>query len=401
MNCSLASIAPLLASALSPVLVLGACATTPDFDRELPDGASALIEVADPAELPDLGSTWTDRDEVLVALDHSLAWTRRTHALQFFPIAGITHRRALASLERLREILLDAPDGGAFDRAVREEFTVYKSAGWDGRGGGVLFTAYYTPILDGQLVPDPVHAHPLYALPDDLVKGPGGEILGWQTVVGLMPFPSRRAIEASHLLADRGLELVYLRNPMDAYIAHVNGSAFIRLPDGGFLRLGYAGKNGRAYTSLGRELLEDGKVSPAQLSLAGLREWARTRPEEVEEYLGRNDAFVFFQPIEGTPHGSLDFEVSALRSLATDKTLFPRGAAVVVSADHTGGPDRTDSPEGGSGEAFRRLMFDQDTGGAIRTAGRADIYAGIGEGAGDLAGGVKAQGQLYYLFLRP
>jgi membrane-bound lytic murein transglycosylase A len=45
-------------------------------------------------------------------------------------------------------------------------------------------------------------------------------------------------------------------------------------------------------------------------------------------------------------------------------------------------------------------MFDQDTGGAIRTAGRADVYVGIGPQAERISGATQSAGQLYYYFLR-
>jgi membrane-bound lytic murein transglycosylase A len=257
----------------------------------------------------------------------------------------------------------------------------------------VLFTGYCTPILEGSLARDAQHRFPLYALPDDLAKGENGEILGRATEAGLEPYPDRAAIEASGMLAGRGLELVWLKSPLEAFIAHVNGSAFIRLPDGSMARFGYAGTNGREYTSLGKELIEDGRVEAERLNLASIREWARAHPEEVDEYLARNERYVFFTPISGNPRGSLNVEVSAERSLATDKTLFPRGAVVFVET-HTNGDGWTD------GQEYHRFMLDQDTGGAIRTAGRADIYLGVGPAAEELAGAQRVEGQLYYLFLR-
>ena len=277
-----------------------------------------------------------------------------------------------------------------FQRSIEDEFTIYKSAGWDGKGGGVLFTAYCTPILRGSLEPDGVYRHPLYALPSDLVKGRDGSVLGWETRFGRRPdYPSRAAIEASGMLA--GQELVWLADPIDAYLAHVNGSAFIQLPDGTMHRLGYAGKNGRMYTSLGRELEDDGKIPKGQASLRSIRAWAaESSPEEVRDYLNRNQSFVFFTPIDGNPHGSLDVEVTGGRSLATDKTLFPRGAITFV-----------DTKLGPSGSAdVHQFLFDQDTGGAIRTAGRADMYLGQGPEAERSAGATRAEGQLYYLFVK-
>ena len=184
--------------------------------------------------------------------------------------------------------------------------------------------------------------------------------------------------------------IAWLASPIDAYIAHVNGSAIVHFADGTQLRLGYAGKNGRKYVSLGQELVADKRITKEELSLAGIRKWAREHPSEVEGYLRRNESFVFFVPIDHAPHGSLDVPVTPGRSIATDKTLFPRGAITFV-----------DTRLGPSGSAdVHQFLFDQDTGGAIRTAGRADIYLGQGAQAERIAGATRAEGQLYYLFLK-
>lgn len=375
------------------VAALAACQTAPDYDRSLAPGAPALIPVEDLSLWPDLGAQWGDRHEIEPALARSIHWTRREHARQFFPMAGITHERALRSLERFQELLNEVGSGAELQAALQDEFQLYAAAGWDGNGGGVLFTGYCTPLFDGDLEQHGRYQYPLYALPGDLIKGSQGEILGYETQFGTFPFPSRASIEEGRLLEGRELELVWLSSPMDSYIAHVNGSAFVTLPDGSMLRLGYHGKNGRGYSSLGRELIEAGEVSSDQMSLAAIREWAaRSDPAKVQGYLRRNRSFVFFQPIDGNPHGSLDEEVQADRSVATDKTLFPRGALVFVD---------TNIPLPGGGRAnYQKLAFDQDTGGAIRSAGRADLYFGIGPEAEALAGGVRSEGQLYYLFLR-
>lgn len=386
-----------LAAALIGLLLalLSACAATSekDFNAPLPYGAAALIPVEDPAEWPDLREGYLHREELLVALDRSIDWTSRPYARQFFPIEGVTRERALHSLQRFRELLLESASARDFEAALAREFVLYRSAGYDGRGGGVLFTGYYTPILDGRLARDEGFRHPLYALPSDLVKGEQGEILGQQTASGLRPYPGRSVIEASGMLEGQGLELVWFSDPLDAFLAHVNGSAFVRVEDGRLVRFGYAGNNGREYTSLARELVRDGELPADHSGIPSLREWARRNPGKVEGYLRRNERFVFFAPIEGNPRGSLNLEVEAGRSLATDKSLFPRGALVFVET-HTGGAELRGGP------VVRQFMLDQDTGGAIRTAGRADIYLGIGEEAGAAAGEMKAEGQMYYLFLR-
>jgi membrane-bound lytic murein transglycosylase A len=365
-------------------------APAPDYWQPLPPGAPALLPLAPGEPHPDFSQQWNARAELLPALENSIAWTKKPSSARFFPIEGVTHERALKSLERFREILQQSRSGEEFARRLDEEFTVYKSAGWNGSGGGVLFTAYCTVELEGSLTADAAHRYPLYALPPDLVKGPEGEILGRSTAQGIELYPTREAIEASALLEGKNLELVWLANPIDAYVAHVNGSAVVHLADGSMLRLGYAGKNGRKYVSLGQELVKDKQIKKEELSLAGIRKWASEHPGEVEGYLRRNESYVFFAPIDHPPHGSLNVPVTAWRSLATDKTLFPRGAITFV--------DTKLGPAGGAD--VHQFLFDQDTGGAIRTAGRADMYLGQGAEAERTAGATRAEGQLYYLFVK-
>jgi membrane-bound lytic murein transglycosylase A len=386
---------PRLLSLTLAVALAAGCSSTengPEWGRPLPEGAPALIPLGPDDPWPEFAADWRNKDRILRALERSIEWTGKPSAPRYFPIEGVTHERAMASLQRFRELLASSASAEEFDAALESEFQVYKSAGWDGSGGGVLFTGYCTPILDGSTEPTDEYRYPLYGLPSDLVKDKEGNILGQQTAGGLQPYPDRATIERGGLLEGQGLELAWLRDPLDAFIAHVNGSAFIRLPDGSLYKLGYAGKNGQPYTSLRKELIEDGRIEADGANLQTLRDWAAGNPDELPDYLHRNASYVFFTPIQGNPRGSLNVEVSAERSLATDKTLFPRGAVCFVDT-RVGG-------QRGGGRSFRHFMFDQDTGGAIRTAGRADIYLGSGATAERLAGTTEQQGQLYYLFLK-
>lgn len=384
---------PLLA-----LLTLAACESTPvvqpNFNQPLPPGAPALLPLGPNEPRPDFANDWNNRARILPALDRSIEWTKKGGSSKYFPMAGIGYDRALKSLERFREILSTSTSAEDFDDQLAKEFQVYKSAGWDGRGGGVMFTGYCTPILDGSLERTDVYQYPLYGLPPDLMKDKDGAILGRKTADGsTSEYPDRKTIDGTGMLAGKDLEVAWLKDPFDVYIAHVNGSAVLRLPDGGELRLGYAGNNGREYTSVRNELIKDGKLSDQEANLTTMREWAAANPREATNYLGRNERYVFFTPIQGNPRGSLNLEVTAERSLATDKTLFPRGAVTFVDTRGHG-----NNPH--AGRPMCRFMLDQDTGGAIRTAGRADIYLGIGPNAERLAGSTKAEGQLYYLFLK-
>jgi membrane-bound lytic murein transglycosylase A len=379
-----------LALAAALVLLAACKSTKPDYTRALPEGAPALLPLGPDEKRPDFTHDFARRDEILPALDQSIAWTKRKTSARHFPIEGVTVERALAGLERFRELLTTSTSAQEFDRRLGEEFTVYKSAGWDGKGGGVLFTAYCTPILEGATVATGEYRYPLYALPPDLVKGEEGAILGQRVGNATQPYPTRRVIEASGMLKNKQLELAWLKDPVDAYIAHVNGSAFIRLPDGEMFKLGYAGKNGREYASLGKALVDAKELPKDDVNLQSIREWARKNPAKVQGFLDKNDSYVFFQPIDGNPHGSLNVPVTGGRSIATDKRLFPRGA--ITWAEARTGKD--------IGARLDRFLLDQDTGGAIRTAGRGDVYLGVGDEAERLAGATRQEGQLYYLFLK-
>jgi len=374
------------------VAVASCKSTAPDYGRALPPGAPALLPLGPNETHPDFAAQWNERADILPALDHSIEWMKRDKSKNYFPLENVSHARALRSLERFRYLLANAKSEEDFAKLFDEQFIVLKSAGWDGKGGGVLFTGYCTPILDGRLKEDGVYQYPLYALPPDLVKGPDGEILGQRAPDGMHPYPTRQVIESTSMLEGKHLELAWLKDPIDAYIAHVNGSAFIRLQSGEMLRLGYAGKNGQAYRSLGQELVKDEKMKKEELSLASIRRWAKEHPQEVEGYLMRNDSYVFFTKIDDNPHGSLNVPVTAGRTIATDKTLFPRGSLTFVEA--RSGGDTT------LGRFAHRFYLDQDTGGAIRTAGRADLYLGIGPDAEAKAGATRVEGQLYYIFVK-
>jgi membrane-bound lytic murein transglycosylase A len=208
-----------------------------------------------------------------------------------------------------------------------------------------------------------------------------------------VPYPTRAEIEESEAL--RGGELVWLRDEFEVYLIHVQGSASVRLRDGSIMRVGYAGNNGHDYVSISRELLADGKLAEDEISLAEVRGYFVAHPSELRTYLWRNPRFIFFAEVDASdwPSGSLGVKVTPLRSLAADKQLFPPGGVVFVE---TRAPGRD-----GRMRPFEQFMLDQDSGGAIRSPGRADIYYGVGPEAEQRAGGQYAEGRLYYLFLKP
>jgi membrane-bound lytic murein transglycosylase A len=174
---------------LLPALLSAACAMSrpiPDYGRPLPEGAPALIKLGLDERKPDLQQTWRSRAELLPALDRSIQWTRLEYAQKFFPMAGITHALALTSLERFRELLVTTTSASEFDSRVKQDFDYYKSAGWDGKGGGVLFTGYFTPILAVART-EGAYRPALRAPEDSRRAGRSGQ----RTAGGLQPHPTR------------------------------------------------------------------------------------------------------------------------------------------------------------------------------------------------------------------
>lgn len=365
----------------------------PDYDRPLPAGARSLVEV-DEAAWPELAAAiGADRASLIEALDRSLYWFSQPSSHDFYPVAGITHERARTSVFALRDLVMRRQDPAVLATEVRRHFELHSSVGWD-RRGTVLFTGYYAPIFRASRVRTDEYRHPLYRRPPDLVTEPvTGEVRGRRVGDRIVRYPSRAEIESSDMLA--GYELVWLRDLFDVYLIQLQGSASLRLRDGSTMQIGYAGNNGHEYVSVARQLVADGKLGADELSGDEVRAYFEANPHELRPYLWRNPRYVFFREVDDSewPTGSLGVRVTPLRSLATDKKVFPPGAPVLVDTE-------APSPAEGT-RRLLQIMLDQDSGGGIRAAGRADIYFGVGPGAGELAARQYHQGRLYYLLLRP
>jgi len=363
------------------------------YDRPLLPGQSALRKITNPYEIPDFTMAGLDLTDLRTSINHSLNYLRKPSSRQFFPCGEITHQRALDSLNEFAKLLDSGLKGRQLNDAIREKFDVYMSIGCDDRGT-VLFTGYYTPIFNGSLVRSGRYQYPLYEQPDDLVKGPNGDILGRRDANGqISQYPPRSVIEDSKML--RGKEIVWLGDPFEAYIAHVQGSAKFRLPDGKVTSVGYAANNGHEYRSVAHELVKDNRISAERISLSVMIDYFKRYRDQVEMYVRRNPRFVFFKKEEGQPLGCLNEPVTTLRSIATDKSIFPRGCLAFIS---TTLPRAVGTST--VNQVYSGFVLDQDAGGAILAPGRCDVYMGQGDMAGKLAGQTYQEGRLYYLFLK-
>lgn len=379
------------------VMAITGCKTTPvaekDYERQLPPGQYALRKITDPAMIPDFTFACYNTLDLRRGIENSLSYLSKPSSRQYFPSNGISHEHAVKSLQALATLLDQGVMGRDLEAAVRSQFDFYMSVGWDDQGT-VLYTGYYTPIFDGSMTPTEKFRYPLYGQPKDLMKGPNGDILGQQMPDGSMhPYPPRRQIEQSGML--KGTEVAWMADPFEVYIAHVQGSAKLRMPDGSLVTMGYAANNGHEYQSVGQQMIKDGVVSASGLSLKAMIDYFKANPHQIDSYTSLNPRYVFFRVDSGDPRGSLNEPVIAMRTIATDKSIYPRGSLTLIKT-------RLPRPMGGniSTVPYTGFALDQDTGGAIRAPGRCDVYMGIGDQAGQMAGGVYEEGTLYYLFLK-
>ncbi|GMQ90449.1 MAG: murein transglycosylase A [Gammaproteobacteria bacterium] len=292
--------------------------------------------------------------------------------------------------------LMPAPSDAAARAFFETRFTPYVVVGRGGKRQG-LITGYYEPLLEGSLVKTERFRYPLYRRPPDLLTVDLGEVypeLRGKRVRGrlqgttVVPYFSRAEIQNGESPLT-GYELAWVDDPVGLFFLHIQGSGRIRLPDGQTLAVGYADQNGHPYVSIGRRLLQMEQLAPEQVNLDTIRSWLAANPQRAAALLNSNPSYVFFtmrDPGLAGPIGSLNVPLTAQRSLAVDPTYIPLGAPVWLD---TSLPDEK--------RPYRRLVFAQDTGGAIKGAARADVFFGQGQQAERLAGSMRQSGRLYVL----
>ncbi len=237
-----------------------------------------------------------------------------------------------------------------------------------------LITGYYEPVLYGSLEKIGDYIYPIHKLPPD---APDAE-----------PWFSRAEIDQG-ALDGKGHELVWLKDPVEAFFLHVQGSGRIALVQGGSMRVGFAGRNNHDYRSVGKELIRKGALKPHEASATRIKAWVRSKGEEGTSVLHHNPSYVFFTEVTGLsetsgPNAAMGLPVTERRSIAVDPIYQPLGAPVWLEF------------KSGTTE-MSQLMIAQDVGSAVNGAQRADVFFGTGDVAGAVAGTIKSEGRLVTL----
>jgi len=396
--------AALAISATALIVFASGCVPTPP---ERPLAERPALEIVDSEDLP-LFADDMDYDLLAESIQQSLTYYSRVPDDRRFRLGAATFdkQQMVRSLELFRDFIAGRPDRDQLNRFVRENYHVYRSAGRP-PDDDVLFTGYFEPLYPGSLTPAPGYSIPVYGPPEDLVTanlGDFSDTLAGKRIVGrvadrrLVPYYTRKEIQTEGVLQGKAPVIAWMRDPVDLYFIQVQGSGRIQTPDGRRISILYAAQNGRDADLVGRHLIRENKVPVEEMSMARIRRYFQEHPEDTDRFLHQDPSYVFFRIGTTGPLGSLGVEVTPGRSIATDRRLFPNGALAFID---TRKPLVTGQREIGQWAPLKRFVLNQDTGGAIKGPGRADLFWGSGAYAETAAGHLKHPGDLYFLVLKP
>jgi membrane-bound lytic murein transglycosylase A len=291
---------------------------------------------------------------------------------------------------------LTSPSEDRIRHFFETRFQPYQISNLEGQTDA-LITGYYEPLLHGSTVATSRYVYPLYGVPADLLVIDLSPIYPELKNVPLrgrlegnriVPYYSREDItgEAAPL---QGRELYWVDDPIELLYLQIQGSGRLQLEDGRIVKIGYADQNGHSFRSVARLLIDKGELTASRATMRDIKEWARRNPEKLAKFLNYNPSYVFFRELPSQytgPIGTLGVPLSTERSLAVDPRVIPLGAPVFLQM--TWPIDNQD---------LNRLMLAQDTGGAIKGAGRADFFWGYGQDAERYAENTKQKGKMWVL----
>lgn len=316
-------------------------------------------------------------------------------------------RAFLSGCARAPAVLL-GPCGTATTIAVGDEdgarrffesyFAPYAIVSSESGDTGTI-TGYYEPVLRGSRTRDVVNRFPIFGVPDDLIVVDLGNVApetknlrlrGRVEGRRLVPYYTRAEIDARRETLKAPI-LGWTADPVELFFLQIQGSGQLELENGDRVRLAYADQNGHPYRSMGRYLVDRGELTLDQASMQGIKSWAATNPDKLQDALNVNASYVFFR--ESTDPrgvvGALGVPLVPQYSLAVDRRFIPLGAPVFLSTTYP----LSDQP-------LTRLAAAHDTGGAIRGAVRADFFWGTGPDAGTSAGRMRQPGKMWLLWPR-
>jgi membrane-bound lytic murein transglycosylase A len=379
------------------LVFFSACSRAPLKNRE---------DLMRPASNAPAITDYLSRESFFIALRNHIDVMKKSNQVKDPMVFGkkkIPKADYIASLEKIFEHQENWID---YISVNFESYEVYGRDDW----ADVMVTGYYEPKVTGSKTKTKDFFQPAYRTPNDLVtidlknfssKFPKGEKLGLLTArvenKKIVPYYDRKEIDENYKLSNQNLELAWL-DPIDAFFIQIQGTGVVEFENGEKIRIGYDGQNGHAYFPIGKFLTEH--IPIEEMSMQRIRSHLKTLPfKDQQAILNKNPSYVFFKKLDGKALTYAGMEVEDGRTIATDLQLFPKGALAFLDIEE---PvfESEDATVATMWERRPRLVFDQDTGGAIKGSGRVDLFYGEGDPAAQKAGVMKQKGKLFYLLPR-
>ena len=253
-----------------------------------------------------------------------------------------------------------------------------------------LLTGYYEASLRASVKKTKKYKYPIYETPQDLIIVDlssiypalkkyrlRGRVKGNRLVPYDTRAQSKKRVVNSNIIC-------YCDSKIDRFFLEIQGSGRVKLDNGKNMFIGYDNQNGHKYKAIGRYLVKIGALKLEDVSLQSIKAWLKKNPKRVDEVLNYNQSLVYFKERNQGATGALGLELTPKRSVAVDRSFIPLGSMLYLSAD----VDETNES---------RVVFAQDTGGAIKGAVRADFFLGSGDTAMQSAGRLKADLKLWVL----
>ena len=366
-----------------------------------------VMEVISSWSLPDFSD-----DLLYNGLEHSilksLSYLNKIPADRefFFGPHRFETAHMIKSLQQFLEYIQTRPSKPELNDFIRSNYRVYRSVGRDG-WGEVLYTGYYEPHLRGSLIRAEEYQFPIYTKPDDLIsidlslfneKYNGEKIIGRVAEQTVVPYYARSEIDTDGALEGKAEVLAWVADPVDVFFLQIQGSGKVYLDNGDVINVHYQTTNGQPYRSIGKLLIDEEKITAEEMSMQKIREYLHDHPEEIDAVLNHNPSYVFFKIEPDGPLGNINVKLTPGRSIALDRRLFPPAALAFIQTEK---PAVDSTGRIHSWLSLARFALNQDTGGAIRGPGRADLFWGNGSYAEIAAGHMKHIGELYFLVLKP
>jgi len=342
---------------------------------------------------------------LLNAIDNSLKYLKKKKPDEIvnFGKDEFTFAEIISSIEDFKENLKILGLSEEFFNYVNSHFIFYKS-----NADKVLFTGYYEAGLEGSYEKNEIYRYPIYGRPKDLVKIDLTKFSFYKEGTGIpkvlkgrltedkrvIPFFSREEIDNEGKLNDLGLEILFVKDPVNLFFLQIQGSGIVKLENGEVVRVNYSESNGHRYSSIGKYLVDKGYIGKDNISMQSIREFLKNNPDKIDEVFSYNQSYVFFRTVKDGPIGSIGVPLTQFRSIATDRYVFPRGALCFIRTEI---PVFNENEELTGWKDYYSFVMNQDTGGAIRSPGRVDIFTGYGKAAELTAGYMKRYGELFFL----